>query len=211
MPKFLALVLASVILTLTCNLVIASEFPSLFSLELKREFNGKWSTLALEVINRENKRATEILIMTQSVATVWVDKIPIYMVIELYHVHENDMPITIRLYSKKEHLHLDPKVLPAIKLSGKTIASKTAFEYSQKGHMWSGLLSAETVQFLISAPDEKSPLTVNLALLNRNPIIGKFFIDGFDASYHAGFDWRLYYRPYWEATRLGRDNLQFNQ
>lgn len=211
MPKFFAVVFASVILTIANNHVIASDLSALFSIELKREFNAKWSTLALEVINRENKPDSEILIMTQSVATVWVDRNAVYMVIELYHVHENDMPITIRLHSKKEQLHLDPQVPPLLKLGGKTIASKSAFEYCQKGHMWSGLLSAETVRSFIRASDEKGSLTVNLALLTRNAITGKFLIDGFDASYQAGFDWRLYYRPYWEATRMGRDSFEFTQ
>ena len=211
MPKFIALLLVFMTLSFAGNIAVAADLPALFSLELKREFSAKWSTLALEVVKREDKLTSEILILSQSVATIWVDEKPAYMVIELYHVHENNMPIMIRLYSKKEHLPLNPDVLPEIKLNGKTIAPQAAFEYCPKGHAWSGLLSADTVSLLISATQEKSPLTVSLALLRHDAITGAFFIDGLGASYQAGFDWKLHYRPYWEATRLGRSSLPFNQ
>jgi hypothetical protein len=211
MPRIYALLFAALTIFASENAFAAPDLPPLFSLELKREFSGKWSTLALEVIKDEKRLVSDIFILSQSVATVWLGENPVYMVVELYHVHENDMPVIVRLYSKKGRLDLDPGMLPVMRMNGTSIALKAVFEYSPKGRVWSGVLSEDTIRYLMDPHQENKTMCVSLQLKNRHTISGMFYIEGFAASYKTGFDWKLHYRPFWEATRLGRYSLQFNQ
>jgi len=182
--------------------------PNLFTLELKRYFNAKWSTLALEIIKNEKTLTSEILILSQSLATTWINGKPAYIVVELYHVHEKDIPVVVRLYSKNKTISLDAKTPPVMQLDGKPIALKKTFDFCSRGDIWSGIFSAATVDDLVDAAKNEKKLTVSLMLQNNTTITGKFSAAGFDASYKAGFNWKLHYRPFWEATRLGRFSIE---
>jgi hypothetical protein len=184
--------------------VNAFSQPNLFTLELKRDFSAQWSTLALEIIKNKNTLTSEILILSQSIATTWINGKPAYMVVELYHVHEKDMPVVVRLYSKTETIPLDAQTPSEMKLDGKPVVLKKTFDFCALGEIWSGTLSAATVDNLIDAAKQEKHLSVTLALQNNTTITGNFGMAGFDASFNAGFNWKLHYRPFWEATRLGR-------
>ena len=146
--------------------------------------------------------------MSQSVATIWIDGKPAYMVIELYHVHETDMPLTIRLYSNTESLSLDGGIQPCVDLEGQPIEFPEGLEFCSEGNIWSGKLPAETVTRLIRSARDADQLAVSLTLKNDCLITGTFSTSGLDTSYTAGFNWKLHYRPYWEATRLGRFSFE---
>ena len=186
----------------------AYDLPALFTLELKREFHQKWSTLALEIIKNKTELASEILILSQSVATIWVDDKPYYIVVELYHVHEKETPVTIRVYSKTGALPLDPRVQPQIKVNSQLISFAQALEFTPESYIWSGIFSAETLTRFMRCAKGGDQLNITLALENDQAITGLFSMSGLDTSFTAGFHWKLHYRPFWEATRLGRFSFE---
>ena len=204
MIKKLCLLCAIMMLCFNLSKAFAYDLPALFTLELKREFHQKWSTLALEIIKNKQELASEILILSQSVATIWVNDKPLYMVIELYHVHEKETPITIRLYSKTGALPLNSLFQPQINLHDQVISFQDAFEFCPDSNIWTGVLAAETLTRLIRSAKDGNQLTVKLMLKNDHAITGSFLMSGLDTSYTSGFQWKLHYRPFWEATRLGR-------
>jgi hypothetical protein len=104
-------------------------------------------------------------------------------------------------------LALNPDTQPHLNLHGRPLVFTKPLEFSAAGSIWSGILPAKMVTRLINAADEKCKLTATLALKNDGTITGVFGTSGFDQSYRAGFEWKLHYRPFWEATRLGRFSL----